>query len=231
MAAKTSIEDAVAEAEAQEPEEGLASVADLRSRLDALEVSQVEKAIREGWSWRRIAEVLGVTKQAVHKKHARRIAEKLAAEAAPERKRLIVTGLARQSVRHAREEADSLAASELRTEHLLLGLLRENGGRATRALAAAGATLEAARAAVAEGSEKPKSRKQRPQGERLPVAPAARGVMEESLREAVRRGDDHLGVEHLLLALVHEEDGAALRLLEKLDVDVTEVERLIDVAE
>ncbi|HEY6713591.1 MAG TPA: hypothetical protein VI055_15115 [Rubrobacter sp.] len=45
----------------------------LRRTLEALEAAQVENAFVAGWSWARIAEVLGVSKQAVHKKHARRI--------------------------------------------------------------------------------------------------------------------------------------------------------------
>ncbi len=45
----------------------------MRRTLEALEAAQVENAIVAGWSWAQIAEVLGVSKQAVHKKHARRI--------------------------------------------------------------------------------------------------------------------------------------------------------------
>ena len=46
----------------------------LRRTLEALEAAQVENAfVCAGWSWARIAEVLGVSKQAVHKKHAKRI--------------------------------------------------------------------------------------------------------------------------------------------------------------
>ena len=50
----------------------------LRRTLDALEAAQVENAFVAGWSWARIAEVLGVSKQAVHKKHAKRIGDKYA---------------------------------------------------------------------------------------------------------------------------------------------------------
>jgi DNA-directed RNA polymerase specialized sigma24 family protein len=50
-----------------------------------LEAAQVENAFVAGWSWARIAEVLGVSKQAVHKKHARRIRNQYPGEA-PERK-------------------------------------------------------------------------------------------------------------------------------------------------
>ena len=48
----------------------------LRRTLEALEAAQVENAFVAGWSWARIAEVLGVSKQAVHKKHANRIRER-----------------------------------------------------------------------------------------------------------------------------------------------------------
>jgi DNA-directed RNA polymerase specialized sigma24 family protein len=57
----------------EDPRDGLEAVVALRRMLDALEAAQVENAVVAGWSWARIAEVLGVSKQAVHKKHARRI--------------------------------------------------------------------------------------------------------------------------------------------------------------
>ena len=57
----------------RDPREGLEGVVALRRVLEALEASQVENAIIAGWTWARIAEVLGVSKQAVHKKHAKRI--------------------------------------------------------------------------------------------------------------------------------------------------------------
>jgi DNA-directed RNA polymerase specialized sigma24 family protein len=60
----------------EDPREGLEAVVALRRLLEALEAAQVENAFIAGWSWARIAEVLGVSKQAVHKKHARRIRDK-----------------------------------------------------------------------------------------------------------------------------------------------------------
>ncbi len=57
----------------EDPREGLEAVVALRRTLEALEAAQVENAFVAGWSWAQIAEVLGVSKQAVHKKHARRI--------------------------------------------------------------------------------------------------------------------------------------------------------------
>ncbi len=52
----------------------LAAVVALRSLADQLEDSAVERALHEGWSWIQIAEALGVTRQAVHKKHLQRVA-------------------------------------------------------------------------------------------------------------------------------------------------------------
>jgi predicted ArsR family transcriptional regulator len=57
----------------EDPAAGLAAVVALRRLADRLEDSQVEHAMRAGWSWSDVAEVLGVTRQAVHKKHAKRL--------------------------------------------------------------------------------------------------------------------------------------------------------------
>jgi DNA invertase Pin-like site-specific DNA recombinase len=57
----------------KDPGEGLASVVALRRLADRLEGAEVERAIRAGWTWSRIAEALGVTRQAVHKKYAKRV--------------------------------------------------------------------------------------------------------------------------------------------------------------
>lgn len=55
------------------PGDGLAAVVALRRLADQLEAAQVERALRAGWSWTDIAEALGVTRQAVHKKYAKRV--------------------------------------------------------------------------------------------------------------------------------------------------------------
>ena len=64
----------------EDPREGLEAVVALRRTLEALEAAQVENAFVAGWSWARIAEVLGVSKQAVHKKHAKRIRDRYPGE-------------------------------------------------------------------------------------------------------------------------------------------------------
>jgi hypothetical protein len=54
----------------RDPDVGLRAVASLRLLLESLEELQVESARAQGWSWAQIADALGVTRQAVHKKHA-----------------------------------------------------------------------------------------------------------------------------------------------------------------
>lgn len=53
----------------------LAAVVALRELADRLEDAAVERALRAGWAWSQVAEALNVTRQAVHKKHAKRLAD------------------------------------------------------------------------------------------------------------------------------------------------------------
>ena len=57
----------------RDPSDGLAAVVELRRLADQLEDAEVERALRDGWTWSLVAEALGVTRQAVHKKHAKRV--------------------------------------------------------------------------------------------------------------------------------------------------------------
>ena len=57
-----------------DPATGLAAVAALRKLTDELEALHVRNARIQGWSWEAIASSLGVRRQSVHKKHARRVA-------------------------------------------------------------------------------------------------------------------------------------------------------------
>ncbi len=56
-----------------EPVEALAAVVALRRLADQLEQAAVERAVEQGWTWSQLAQALGVTRQAVHKKFAHRI--------------------------------------------------------------------------------------------------------------------------------------------------------------
>jgi hypothetical protein len=57
----------------RDPADGLAAVVALRRLADQLEDAEVARALRDGWTWSLVAEALGVTRQAVHKKHAKRL--------------------------------------------------------------------------------------------------------------------------------------------------------------
>jgi len=59
--------------DSQDPASGLAAVAELRELVERLEALQVDNARARGWAWQEIGRGLGVSKQAVHKKHGRRV--------------------------------------------------------------------------------------------------------------------------------------------------------------
>jgi len=66
----TGTADLATSASGADPLVGLKAASALRRLAETLESAQVSNARRQGWSWQEIADVLGVTKQAVHQKHA-----------------------------------------------------------------------------------------------------------------------------------------------------------------
>jgi ATP-dependent Clp protease ATP-binding subunit ClpA len=118
------------------------------------------------------------------------------------------TDQARQVVVFAQEEARALRHNYIGTEHLLLGLLRE-GGTAARAFEQFDVTHEEVQAQVAriigQGDEVATGQ--------IPFTPRAKKVLELSLREALKTGDNYIGSEHILLGLVAEGEGVAARIL------------------
>jgi hypothetical protein len=180
-----------------EPDAGLTAVAELRRRLDVWEAAHVDEAVNDGWSWQRIADSLGVTRQAAHARHAKRRQQAKGG--------LVVAGRARGVVRRAREEAARMGSETLETDHLLLGLLLDPGdGPVKQALDGCGITGEAVRARA----QPPGGRHT---GRRPEVSPELRETLENSMREAVTRGEGRLDVEHLLLAVLHEPGGRGRR--------------------
>jgi ATP-dependent Clp protease ATP-binding subunit ClpC len=115
------------------------------------------------------------------------------------------TERARQAVVFAQVEARGLKHNYVGTEHLLLGLLREDEGMAARVLEALGVTIEQARTEIARLA----GPSDRPTTGQIPFTPHAKKVLTLALREAVQMGDYHIGTEHLLLALVREDQGVA----------------------
>jgi len=64
--------DLAGDLDSTDPTVGLRAVAALRRLLEKLESLHVHNARAKGWSWQDIADALGITKQTVHRKHARR---------------------------------------------------------------------------------------------------------------------------------------------------------------
>ncbi|MBD0348927.1 MAG: hypothetical protein ICV59_07225 [Thermoleophilia bacterium] len=129
------------------------------------------------------------------------------------------TRAARAAVALAQEEAQDVFRHDyIGTEHLLLGLLRAEAGGAAHALTALGVTLERARdeltRAVGEGRHVECSRGRR--GRQIPFTPRAKRVLEQALREARSRRHGRIGTEHVLLALVGDEEGLAAQMLAEL---------------
>ncbi len=135
-----------------------------------------------------------------------------------------LTERARKVVVLAQEEARHFNHNYIGTEHLLLGLLREDEGVAARALGSLNVTLDEVREQVesivgyGEGGT----------GGQAPFTPRSKKVLELAEREAVQLGyHNHLGTEHILLGLLREDKGIVARVFVRLDVDPDKVRRRV----
>ncbi len=115
----------------------------------------------------------------------------------------------------AQEEARTLKHNYIGTEHILLGLLREEEGLAARVLESLDITTERVRSQVVRivGSGEEVTSGQ------IPFTPRAKKVLELALREALSLGHNYIGTEHILLGLVRENEGVAARILLDFDAD------------
>ncbi len=130
------------------------------------------------------------------------------------------TERARQVVVLAQEEARTLKHNYIGTEHILLGLLREEEGLAARVLESFDVTVERVRALVVRivGSGEQVVAGQ------IPFTERAKNVVRDlALGETLSLGHKYIGTEHLLLALVREDEGLAVRILLDFDVDADKV--------
>ncbi|MCW2923147.1 MAG: ATPase domain protein, partial [Thermoleophilia bacterium] len=129
------------------------------------------------------------------------------------------TERARQVVVLAQDEARALKHNYIGTEHILLGLLREEEGLAARVLDSLDITVEEVRQQVArivgQGDEATSGQ--------IPFTPRAKKVLELALREALSLGHNYIGTEHILLGLVRENEGVAARILLDFDADAEKI--------
>jgi ATP-dependent Clp protease ATP-binding subunit ClpC len=130
------------------------------------------------------------------------------------------TARARQVVVFAQDEARGLGHNYIGTEHLLLGLLREQEGLAARVLQSLDVTLEEARAQVVRIIGQ--SDEEVTNGH-VPLTPRSKKVLELALREALSLGHEYVGTEHILLGLVRENEGVAARILLDFDADAEKI--------
>ncbi|MCY3835584.1 MAG: ATP-dependent Clp protease ATP-binding subunit [Anaerolineaceae bacterium] len=131
------------------------------------------------------------------------------------------TQRARRALSLAQEEAERLQHSSIGTEHLLLGLIREEGGVAGRVLRELG--LELPR--VEELVKRLAKESNRNPNVELGLSPGTKKVLEYAVDEARRMGHHYIGTEHLLLGLIREAQNPALEVLRRLGISPQEVRR------
>lgn len=127
-----------------------------------------------------------------------------------------LTERAQRVLAHAQEEAMRLNHSNIGTEHLLLGLMKEPEGIAAKVLDAFGITEEKVTKEVenliGQGQE---------QVSAIHYTPRAKKVIELSMDEARKLNHTFVGTEHLLLGLIRENEGVAARVFANLDLNIT----------
>jgi hypothetical protein len=189
----------------------------LEEQADQLIGHFVDEARESGASWTTIGQSLGVSKQAAQQRFV--LAED---DLADLRGRMFsrFTPRARQAVQTGREEAQRLDAGQVEPAHLVLGLLSETEGLAARALAAQGIELDAAEARF----EEPAS----PAGKPPRFSNEAKKAIQLALREALARGHNYIGTEHLLLGVLAAGEGSGYELLVELGVDGAAAEASIE---
>jgi hypothetical protein len=211
MAAVPSLDDLIGAVRGAAPDDPLAQLAEaarLKDRLadqaDTLLGHFVDQARRAGHSWSQIGDALGVSKQAAQQRHTAR--DPLSLER--------VTPRTRQALDEAQAAATRLEHNFIGTEHLLLGILAVPECLAAKVLAEKGMTTESVEAAVSELIGRGAGA-----GAGVPYTPRAARSMARAVVEALELGHNYIGTEHLLLALLTEEEGVAARLLR--DVGLT----------
>ncbi|MFJ9368000.1 Clp protease N-terminal domain-containing protein [Nocardia sp. NPDC101769] len=169
----------------------------------------VDQARRSGASWTDIGQSMGVTKQAAQKRFVPKAPADPGQVAAldPNAGFARFTQRARHVVMAAQEEARAVGSLETRPEHLILGLLAEPESLAVKVIEAKGVSVDAVRRVataslpVATGEPVPAL---------IPFDAQARKALELTFREALRLGHNYIGTEHLLLALLDQENGAGI---------------------
>jgi len=134
------------------------------------------------------------------------------------------TKRARRVLTVAGDEARKLNHRFIGTEHILLGLVAEEGGVAMRVLRELNISGEQVRNAV----ERTVGRGTRPTFTQPTLTPRTKRVIELAVDEARRRGHHYIGTEHLLLGLVREGEGVAVDVLRRLGAPPEAIQDQVD---
>ncbi len=126
------------------------------------------------------------------------------------------TERARRVILLGQEEAGKMNSSHVGTEHLLLGLVRENEGVAAQVLTKMGVSLQRVREEIEDEID----HTDEPAGSEPKLTPRAKRVLELAADEARRMRHNYIGTEHLLLALLREKDGVAANVLRKMGLNL-----------
>ena len=130
------------------------------------------------------------------------------------------TQRARRVLSLAHQEAERLRQSTIGTEHLLLGLIQEEGGVASRVLRDLGLEPDRIRELVERMSGFGSYR-----GGKIDLSPGVQQVLEFAIDEARKLGHHYIGTEHLLLGLVRLNEGGAIDVFRKLGVTPEQIRR------
>jgi len=132
------------------------------------------------------------------------------------------TQRAKNAIIHAQEEARQLNHFAIGTEHILLGLLREGEGVGARALISIGIDLEKVREEIRRIIGQKTGGTDKAEGD-LPITPRAKKVFNLAFDEARLQGVNYVGTEHLLLAILREEEGIAAQVLMSMGVKLEQI--------
>jgi Clp amino terminal domain, pathogenicity island component len=179
----------------------------------------VDQARRSGASWTDIGDHMGVSKQAAQKRFVPRDDDALDLELVD----MPMTGRfgrftprARNVVKEARLEAQTLGHGEVTNGHVVLGLLSEPEGLAAKTIVAVGAPLDQVRGAtlalLGPGDDSGRRRG------RARFSRDAKKTLELSVREALRLGHNYIGTEHILLGVLRNDRDDAAQMLTRLGV-------------
>ncbi|MFB8039613.1 Clp protease N-terminal domain-containing protein [Streptomyces sp. NPDC056004] len=166
----------------------------------------VDQARRSGASWTDIGKSMGVTRQAAQKRFVAKDPGEVS-DLDPSQGFSRFTPRAKNVVMAAQNEARTAHNDEVGTAHLVLGLLSEPEGLAAAFVKAQGIPLEDVRRAATEALP-PAAAGELP--ELIPYDAGARKALELTFREALRMGHNYIGTEHILLALLEQEDGTGV---------------------